>query len=406
MVGIPSSNSTSTLKIHVHTLSSQLLSWGVTIGVVGLSLAYVLIPEVNSAGDRLLHDEGIHIATPEVKVMGRVVVPGKTIYRWKPPLAGHDVVGGSGGQTGLDHTEIEAGMVIAGFEVTSGFGPRPSPCPGCSSNHGGVDLATPVGTPLKAFLNGTKVTCWWDSGGGGQVADIQIGPEFYQALHLDTCRNGTYGTGETFARTGSTGNGTGPHLDWRQEVGGQKVKPRAGVLEAVLTGKPPEGFNPAPYLDGSSSGDSQGLGDFVGKWEGFRECPYMDPVGIPTIGYGTTFYPDGRAVSMGDSCISEEQARQYKEQDLGKFKAMVQESVTAPMTEAQENAFTSFLYNVGPAGKESSAIQKFNAGDVWGAAEALKLWNKGEVNGQMQVLPGLVDRRNEEAAKLLEDLKK
>ena len=40
--------------------------------------------------------------------------------------------------------------------------------------------------------------------------------------------------------------------------------------------------------------------------EGFSAAPYLDPLGIPTIGFGTTYYPDGKKVTMEDPAISKE----------------------------------------------------------------------------------------------------
>ncbi|MFM7716173.1 MAG: lysozyme, partial [Microcystis sp.] len=40
--------------------------------------------------------------------------------------------------------------------------------------------------------------------------------------------------------------------------------------------------------------------DLIKKWEGFRANAYLDPVGIPTIGYGTIRYPNGQPVELGD----------------------------------------------------------------------------------------------------------
>ncbi len=45
---------------------------------------------------------------------------------------------------------------------------------------------------------------------------------------------------------------------------------------------------------------SQNCLDLIKKWEGFRANAYLDPVGIPTIGYGTIRYPNGQKVQMGD----------------------------------------------------------------------------------------------------------
>lgn len=393
-----SSNLNLTIQLpQVSRPSDKTAGWLLTALLVAPAIAGITVPSINQWADARLHTKGVSITTPEVKVLGKVMVPSKTLFYWSPPFAGGEVpTGVSTGGTGLSEVTAAVGMEIAGFPVTSNFGPRSAPCPGCSSFHKGVDVGTPVGVPLKAFVANTKVTCWWDGGGGGQVASIWIGPEFYQALHLSDCRNGTYGPGETYARTGNTGRGTGAHLHWEQKIGGEKVAPKVGVLEATLKGQAPPGFNPSAYL-GGSGGVNKDLAGFVGKWEGFRPCPYLDPVGVATIGYGTTRYPDGSPVKMGQACIDEAKAKELKAGDLAIFNKMAKEAVVKPMTPSQETAITSFLYNVGPAGTKSTAIERFNRGDTAGAAEALKDWNKGKVGGQMKVLPGLVNRRAEEA---------
>lgn len=50
--------------------------------------------------------------------------------------------------------------------------------------------------------------------------------------------------------------------------------------------------------------------------EGFRSNPYIDTVGVPTIGYGTTnYYPDD-PVTLADPPISKEAAAQLMQADL------------------------------------------------------------------------------------------
>ncbi|WP_204140318.1 M23 family metallopeptidase [Halomicronema sp. CCY15110] len=167
--------------------------------------------------------------------------------------------------TGAD-VLVQEGEVIAGYVITSGYGWRESPCPGCSSDHRGVDVATPLGTPLYAPTQPDQqvtVECWWDGGGGGQVADITT-PEgkTFQALHLQRCTSGTYQGGEVFARTGDTGNGTGPHLDWRDRTAdGGHQPPTRRYLAWVLTGQ-------IPHMSASSELSDEELWCAIGNAEG------------------------------------------------------------------------------------------------------------------------------------------
>jgi GH24 family phage-related lysozyme (muramidase) len=38
--------------------------------------------------------------------------------------------------------------------------------------------------------------------------------------------------------------------------------------------------------------------DLCEKFEGFRSGPYLCPAGVPSIGFGATFYLDGRPVRL------------------------------------------------------------------------------------------------------------
>ena len=43
----------------------------------------------------------------------------------------------------------------------------------------------------------------------------------------------------------------------------------------------------------------------IKQFEGFEAEPYLDGVGVPTIGYGATTYEDGTPVTMNDAAISQ-----------------------------------------------------------------------------------------------------
>ncbi len=128
---------------------------------------------------------------------------------------------------------IAVGDPFGEFRVTSTYGPRPAPCPGCSSAHKGIDLNTPLGVPLFA-PDQVQVTCKEDSGGGGIVAEFDYQGMTHQFLHLGDCYGGSKSYGDVFAITGASGRGTGPHLDYRVKHGGQRVYPPAEVLNFVV----------------------------------------------------------------------------------------------------------------------------------------------------------------------------
>lgn len=135
--------------------------------------------------------------------------------------------------------------------------------------------------------------------------------------------------------------------------------------------------------------------DIIKRHEGFRAKPYLCPAGVPTIGYGSTFYPDGCKVTLQDKPVTEAEATALLAAALEGFEGAVNDLVTATITQVQFDALVSFVYNVGRnAFVKSTLLRKVNANpnDPTIYAEFAR-WNKG--GGK--VLPGLVKRRKEEA---------
>jgi lysozyme len=143
---------------------------------------------------------------------------------------------------------------------------------------------------------------------------------------------------------------------------------------------------------------SQNCTQLIKKWEGCKLEAYRDPVGIPTIGYGTIAYPDGTAVAMGDH-ISQEQAEGFLMHECAGIAPRIDRLVTVTLHQNQFDALVSFAYNVGVgAFADSTLLKKLNQSDYAGAAAEFPRWNKGEVNGQKVELPGLTNRRRDERA--------
>ena len=118
---------------------------------------------------------------------------------------------------------------------------------------------------------------------------------------------------------------------------------------------------------------------------------YICPAGIPTIGWGTTIYPDGAKVKIGDKC-NEAQAETYLQHDLSKIKmpAIV-------VNQNQYDALLSFNYNTGALLKSTLLKKvKINPNDPLIRDEFMK-WTKARVNGKLTELSGLVRRRKAEA---------
>jgi lysozyme len=139
------------------------------------------------------------------------------------------------------------------------------------------------------------------------------------------------------------------------------------------------------------------------KDEGLSLVPYLCPAGVPTIGYGNTFYPSGAKVTMRDKPITQAVAYWMLKQTVNMFAKDVDNLVTSTINQNQFNALVSFAYNVGsdidqdniPEGLgDSTLLRKVNANpkDPSIAREFAK-WNKanGKVNN------GLIKRRQREA---------
>jgi murein DD-endopeptidase MepM/ murein hydrolase activator NlpD len=119
--------------------------------------------------------------------------------------------------------------------------------------HLGVDYAAPTGTQVQAVGNGTVISAGWTSGGGGNTIAIRhSGGYETRYLHLSRImvkRGARVSQGDIIGHVGSTGDSTGPHLDFRVYRNGKAIDPTKVV------------FPPGPPVAGEKMAEFKELRD-------------------------------------------------------------------------------------------------------------------------------------------------
>lgn len=131
---------------------------------------------------------------------------------------------------------------------------RIHPIFGDNRPHQGIDYAAPTGTPVVSVGDGTVKKVGW-VGGFGNTVIIQHDNGFEsQYAHLSRFANIKNGNrvkqGQTIAYVGSTGNSTGPHLDFRIKQNGRYINPSQLVVPRrdPITEERMEGFTQSKEL--------------------------------------------------------------------------------------------------------------------------------------------------------------
>ncbi len=139
---------------------------------------------------------------------------------------------------------------------TSGFGVRDDPFHKGAAMHPGIDLAGAYGTPIYATADGTVVRAGWNSGGYGNMVELDHGRGIstrYGHMSAVLVHAGDHVTrGEQIGRMGSTGRSTGNHLHYEVRIDGRPV-------------------NPIPFMKST---------DYVLAMEKRSGTPSMDAVGV------------------------------------------------------------------------------------------------------------------------------
>jgi murein DD-endopeptidase MepM/ murein hydrolase activator NlpD len=114
-------------------------------------------------------------------------------------------------------------------EFTSGFGVRSDPFHAGAAMHPGIDLAGSYGTPIYATADGTVLRAGWNSGGYGNLVEVDHGRGIttrYGHMSAILVHEGDHVTrGQQIGRMGSTGRSTGNHLHYEVRIDGRAVNP-------------------------------------------------------------------------------------------------------------------------------------------------------------------------------------
>jgi murein DD-endopeptidase MepM/ murein hydrolase activator NlpD len=118
---------------------------------------------------------------------------------------------------------------VHGTNFTSGFGVRSDPFKGRAAMHPGIDLAGPIGTPIYATADGMVDRAEWNSGGYGNLVEIDHGhgiqTRYGHLTRYIVAAGQKVKRGDLIAYMGSTGRSTGSHLHYEVRIDGHPVNP-------------------------------------------------------------------------------------------------------------------------------------------------------------------------------------
>lgn len=130
------------------------------------------------------------------------------------------------------------------------------------------------------------------------------------------------------------------------------------------------------------------------RFEGLFLKPYLCPAGVPTIGYGATYYPNGRRVTLKDAPITKEYAMELLTWMVTTVYLPAVLKLCPDVKEAgMLAALIDFTFNLGANNLAASTLRKrVNDGRWDDAKREFMRWNKAAG----KVLKGLTRRRQAE----------
>lgn len=136
------------------------------------------------------------------------------------------------------------------------------------------------------------------------------------------------------------------------------------------------------------------------KWEGDSRVGYFDIAQVPTACSGHT-----KTAVVGRRYTAEE-CRALLRKDIAEHATAIRPCVPEGTPVEVQAALLSLAFNIGPKSLCSSTVaRRLRAGDLRGACDAILMWNKARVNGQLRAVQGLTNRRYDERALCLSGLR-
>jgi len=131
------------------------------------------------------------------------------------------------------------------------------------------------------------------------------------------------------------------------------------------------------------------------RFEGFYSRPYLCPAGVPTIGYGSTYYENGVHVTLTDEPVSKDRAEVLLLWAVRTVYLPQVIRLCPGLNDADKlAAIIDFTYNLGGSNLKVSTLRRKINEQKWEEAKTeLLKW----VRGGGKVLKGLVIRRTAES---------
>lgn len=112
--------------------------------------------------------------------------------------------------------------------ISSEFGLRKHPIRKVVRDHDGIDLAAPMGAPVRAVADGVVIFADPYAGYGNLVVVLHkagITTHYGHLSKIEVAPGKRIKAGQIIGKVGSTGISTGPHLHWEVRVNGEAVDP-------------------------------------------------------------------------------------------------------------------------------------------------------------------------------------